>query len=146
MLCQIFQPWPFRLVCLRQSIILSPPVMQDSNNFVQLNAFASKGATNAVIVGTSVMIESFLMTALSERNFPIFANWLTLSIFSLATMGEGSSQVDLPRASHQLNPVLRVVLICMTSNIKLFTRAPFKTAQGPANDVKYLYQVCYFRV
>jgi len=34
----------------------------------------------------------------------------------------------------------------MTSNIKLFTRAPFKTDQGPANDVKYLNQVCYFRV
>jgi len=84
------------------------------------------------------------MTVLSERNFPIFTNSLTLSIFFLATMVEGYSQVD--RASHQLNPVLHVVLTCMTSNIKLFTRAPFKTAQGPANDVKYLYQVCYFRV
>jgi len=34
----------------------------------------------------------------------------------------------------------------MTSNITFFTRAPFETAYGPANDVKYLYQVCYFRV
>jgi len=33
-------------------------------------------------------------TVLSERYFPIFANWLTLSIFSLATLEEGSSQVD----------------------------------------------------
>jgi len=41
---------------------------------MQFNAFASKAATNAVIVGTSVMIESFLMTVLSEPNFPIFAN------------------------------------------------------------------------
>jgi len=41
---------------------------------VQFNAFASKAATNAVIVGTSVIIENFLMTVLSERNFPIFAN------------------------------------------------------------------------
>ena len=49
---------------------------------------------NAVIVDTSVMIENFFMTVLSERNFPIFANWLTLSIFFFATMGEGSSQVD----------------------------------------------------
>jgi len=41
---------------------------------VQFNAFASKAATNAVIVGTSAMIENFLMTALSERDFLIFAN------------------------------------------------------------------------
>jgi len=73
-LCQIFQLWPFRLVCLWQSIILFPPAKRDSNNSVQFNAFASKAATNAVIVGTSVMIENFLMTVLSERNFPIFAN------------------------------------------------------------------------
>jgi len=36
--------------------------------------FASKAATNAVTVGTSAMIENFLMTVLSEYNFPIFAN------------------------------------------------------------------------
>jgi len=40
------------------------------------------------------MIENFLMTVLSERNFPIFASSLTLYIFFFATMGEGSSQVD----------------------------------------------------
>ena len=42
--------------------------------FRQFNAFASKAATNAVIVGTSAMIENFLMTVLSERHFRIFAN------------------------------------------------------------------------
>ena len=42
--------------------------------FRQFNAFASKAATNTVIVGTSAMIENFLMTVLSEHNFPIFAN------------------------------------------------------------------------
>jgi len=73
-LCQICQLWRFRLVCLWQLIILFPPAKWDSNNSVQFNAFASKAATNAVIRGTSVMIESFLMTVLSERNFPIFAN------------------------------------------------------------------------
>jgi len=41
---------------------------------VQFNAFASKAATNAVIVGTSAMVENFLMTVLSDHNFPIFAN------------------------------------------------------------------------
>jgi len=40
------------------------------------------------------MIENFVMTVLSERYFPIFANWLALSIFFLAAMEEGSSQVD----------------------------------------------------
>jgi len=33
------------------------------------------------------------MTVLSERNIPIFANWLTLSIFFLATVEEGASLV-----------------------------------------------------
>jgi len=33
------------------------------------------------------------MTVLSEHNFPIFANWLTLSFFS-RNNGWGSSQVD----------------------------------------------------
>jgi len=41
---------------------------------MQFNAFASKAATNAVIVDTPVMIENFLMTILSEHNFPIFVN------------------------------------------------------------------------
>jgi len=35
----------------------------------------------------------FFKTVLSEGHFRIFANWLTLSILSLATMGEGPSQV-----------------------------------------------------
>jgi len=81
-LCQIFQLWRFRLVCLWQSIILFPPAKWDFNKSVQFCAFTSKAATDAVIVGTSVMIKNFLMTVLSERNFPIFANWLTLSFFS----------------------------------------------------------------
>ena len=64
----------FGWFCLWQLILLFPPPKQDSNNSVQFNAFASKAATNAVIVGTSAMIENFLMTVLSEHNFPIFAN------------------------------------------------------------------------
>jgi len=64
------------------------------NNSVQFNAFASKAATQAVIVGTSVMIWNFLLTVLSERHSRIFANSLTLSIFFLTKMGEGASQVD----------------------------------------------------
>ena len=41
-------------------------------------------------------------------------------------MAEGSSQVDYPTASHQLNPVLRVVLICMTSIANLSQEPPSK--------------------
>jgi len=54
--CQIFKLWRFRLVCLWQLIILFPPAKWDFNNSVQFNALASKAATNAVIVGTPVMI------------------------------------------------------------------------------------------
>ena len=96
MLCQTFQLWRFRLVCLWQSIILFPPAKWDSNNSVQFNAFVSEAATNAVIVGTSVMIESVLMTVLSERNFPIFANWLTLSIFFSGVGGGGAGGASAP--------------------------------------------------
>jgi len=41
---------------LWQLIILFPPARYDFNNSVSLNAFASKAATNAVIVVTPVMI------------------------------------------------------------------------------------------
>jgi len=54
--CQIFQLWGFWLVCLLHLIILFPPAEYDLHNFVSLNAFVSKAATNAVIVGTPVMI------------------------------------------------------------------------------------------
>ena len=54
--CQIFQLWGFRLVCLWQLIVLFPPARYYFNNSVSLNAFASKAAINAVIVGAPVMI------------------------------------------------------------------------------------------
>ena len=38
------------------------------------SAFASKAATNAVIVGTPVIIYNFLLAVRSERHFRIFAN------------------------------------------------------------------------
>jgi len=143
-LCQIFQLWRFRLVCLWQLIILFPPVKYDSNNSVQFNAFASKAATNAVIVGISAMIENFLMTVLSEHNFPIFANWLTLFFFSRNNgWGVLTNGLAYGLASVKSGPACSTNLYDI--NRKPFTRAPFKTALYPANDVKYLYQVCYFR-
>jgi len=45
-----------------------------------------------MIMGTPVMIQHFLLTYLSERHFRIFA--ITLSIYILATIGEGASQAD----------------------------------------------------
>jgi len=54
--CQIFQLWRFRLVCLRQLIVLVLPDKQDFNNSVQFNAFALKAATDVVIVEIPVMI------------------------------------------------------------------------------------------
>ena len=50
------------------------PAKWASNNSVPFKAFESMAATIAVILGTSVMIENFLMTVLSKRYFPIFAN------------------------------------------------------------------------
>jgi len=55
----------------------------------------------------------FLLIVLSERHFRIFANLLPLSIFFLATMGEGASQVNKPRASHHLNLALILTLVLM---------------------------------
>jgi len=49
---------------------------------VQVNDFASKAATSAVIVGHSSNYSEFLLTVHSERHFRIIANWLTFSIFS----------------------------------------------------------------
>ena len=40
------------MVCLWQLIILFPPAKYGFNNSESLNAFASKAATNAVMVGT----------------------------------------------------------------------------------------------
>jgi len=58
-------------------VAVNNPVLASHVGFQQFRAiyaFASKAATNAVIVGTSAMIENFLMTVLSEHNFPIFVN------------------------------------------------------------------------
>jgi len=46
----------FRLVCLWKLIILFPSAMYDFNNFMSLNACASKVATSAVIVKHSLVI------------------------------------------------------------------------------------------
>ena len=72
--CQILQLSRFRLVCLWQLTILFSPTKLDFNNSVQFNAFASKDATNAVIVGIPAKSQNFLMTVLSEHNFRPLAN------------------------------------------------------------------------
>jgi len=43
-LCQIFQPWRFRLVCLWKLIIMFPAVKYDFNNWASLNAFWVEGS------------------------------------------------------------------------------------------------------
>jgi len=76
-----------------------------------------------VIVGTSVMIESFFNDRTFRVQFSDFRKLIDVSIFFLTTMVEGSSQVDYPRASH---PVLHVVLICMTSIANFSQDPPLK--------------------
>jgi len=44
------------------------------NDFFLDAATSQKERETFLVVGTSVMIENFLMTVLLERNFPIFAN------------------------------------------------------------------------
>ena len=94
--CQIFQLWGFRLVCLWQLIILFPPDKYDFNNSMSLNAFASKAATNAVIVGTAVMINDleFFTDHTFRASFSDFRKVINAFHFFLATMGEWASQVD----------------------------------------------------
>jgi len=58
-------------------VAVNNPVPSSQVQFQQfrvIERFGSKAATNAVSVGTSVMIENFLMTVLSERHFRSFAN------------------------------------------------------------------------
>jgi len=50
------------------------PVPTSQAGFQQFRAFASKAATNAVIVGTPVMIQNVSLTVLSKHHFRIFAN------------------------------------------------------------------------
>ena len=67
-------PWHFRLLCLQKLIILFPPARYDFNNSVPLNAFASKAATNAVIVGHfGKDLEFFIDCAFRESVLPFSA-------------------------------------------------------------------------
>ena len=74
-------------------VAVNNPVPASQVGFQQFRAIerfcVEAAATNTVIVGTPVMIQNVLLTLLSERHFLIFANLLTLSIFFLATVGEG---------------------------------------------------------
>ena len=107
--CQIFNDDVFGRFCLQNLIILFPPAKYDFNNSVSLNAFASKAATIAVIVGhCSNDLEFFI-----DRNFR--ASILSFSAlrklinafpFFFVRLGEGASQVDYRRISHHLNPAL----------------------------------------
>jgi len=92
--CQISQLRRFQLVCLWQLIIIFPPAKYDFNNSVQFNAFASKAATNAVIVGTPVMILECFTDRTFRASISDFRKLIDAFHFFLATMGEGSSQVD----------------------------------------------------
>jgi len=56
---------------------------------VQFNSFVSKAATNAVIVGTPVMIQNFLLTVLSEGHFRILANRFNAFHFFPRNNGRG---------------------------------------------------------
>ena len=78
-------------------IILFLPAKYDFNNSVPLNAFASKAATNAVIVGhSSNNLEFFI-----DHNFRAFKSSFSAKLklnsaspFFLVTVGEGASYVD----------------------------------------------------
>ena len=80
--------------------------------FCAIEHFFVEGSNTRRDHGHSSNNSKFLLTVVSERHFRIFANWLTFSIFFLAKIKEMcalSSQVDKPRASHQLNPDLVTV-------------------------------------
>jgi len=54
-------------------MILFPPAKYNFNNSVSLNAFASKAATNAVIVGHSSNGLEFLLTVVLQQWFSKWA-------------------------------------------------------------------------
>ena len=58
-------------------MILFPPAKYDFNNSVSLNAFASKAATNAMIMGHSSNDLKFLLTVVLEQWFSKWAESLS---------------------------------------------------------------------
>jgi len=82
------------------------------------------------------MIENFLMTVLSEHNFPIFANWLTLSFFFSRINGWGvlTSGLAYDLASDKSGPACSTNLYDI--NRKPSTRAFHKSPQNSLGSCK----------
>ena len=78
-------------------VAINNPVSASQVGYQQFSAierFCVEGNNKRSDSGHSSNDLEFLLTVLSERHFRIFANWLTLPIFFLATMGEGAPKVD----------------------------------------------------
>jgi len=88
----------FGLFCLWKLLILFPPAKYDFNDPVSLNAFASKAATSAVILGHSSNVSQIFLLYIQSVN-SVFANlstlfhFPTLFHFFFVAIGEGASQV-----------------------------------------------------
>ena len=71
--CQIYNRGAFGWFSqLRKVKILFPPPEDDCNNSVSLNAFASKAATVAMIVGYYSRFYKLFLTVLLERQYRHF--------------------------------------------------------------------------
>jgi len=82
---------------------------------VLLNAFASKAATSAVIVGTLVMIWDFLLIVLLERQhryLRLSANWLTLFHYFLVTVPFWKIHVPFCYALRMITVVIKTFARC----------------------------------
>jgi len=97
MCCVKYLTMSFWVVCLQKLIILFRPAKYDFNNFVSLNAFASKAATSAVIVGHSSNHLEFFIDRTFGASTSSFSAKLKLNSafpFFLVTAGKGALQVD----------------------------------------------------
>jgi len=99
--------------------MLFPPAKYYFNNSVSLNAFASKAATSAVIMGhSSHDVEYFVDRTLRASILSFSALRKLINAFPLFPCDSGR------RVSHQLNPALDVILrnLEMHSNLYIQTR------------------------
>ena len=89
--CQIFQLWRFRLACLWQSNPVPASQEVGFQQFRAIERFCVEGSNKRSDRGHSSNDLEFFTDctfSVSERHFPIFANWLTLSVF-LCNNGRG---------------------------------------------------------
>ena len=79
------------------------------HQFRVIERFCVQGSNKRSDRGHSIIDLEFFTDRTFKASFSDFRKLIDTFHFFLATMGEGASQVDLPRASHQLKPALLTI-------------------------------------